>query len=70
MDIWVTGIVMAGLGYMAAHIRLANNYIKARAYLYKAAEVLDECVKLEARMSDRSKVNGSDRQTKLPSDQA
>ncbi len=52
MDIWVTGIVMAGLGYWAAHIRLTHKRNNILLILSEARAIL---AKLEA---DRSKGGG------------
>ena len=40
MDIWVTGIVMAGLGYWAAYLRLYGRCARAKVTLEKAEKVL------------------------------
>ena len=52
MDIWVTGIVMMGIGYWAAHIRLTAERLKVLGILTEARDIL---VQLEA---DRSRVGG------------
>ena len=49
MDIWVTGIVMAGLGYWAAHIRLTS---KRRMIVGLLTEARDILTRME---SDRGK---------------
>ena len=58
MDIWITGLVMMGIGYWAAHIRLTR---KRDAILFILSEARAILAKLE---SDRSKVvNGKDNKT-------
>ena len=61
MDIWVTGIVMMGIGYWAAHIRLTAQRIQVLKLMREASEVLgmaralDQLEKLKP--PDRSKVS-------------
>ena len=52
MDILITGLLMMGFGYWAAHIRLTAERLKVLRILTEARDIL---VQLEA---DRSSVGG------------